>query len=48
MRSQLAEFQMPQRWYLLPEIPRTSRGKINRATVAEACAGMQPANPDDP
>ncbi|HEX5133314.1 MAG TPA: class I adenylate-forming enzyme family protein [Candidatus Krumholzibacteria bacterium] len=40
----LARHQMPQRWYLLPEIPRTSRGKINRTSVAEQCAALKPIN----
>src|SRR6185503_16322986 len=26
MKQHLAKFQMPQQWYLVPEIPRTSRG----------------------
>ena len=38
----LARHQMPQRWYLVEEIPRTSSGKINRATVAERCATRKP------
>ncbi len=33
----LAEHQMPVRWYVLDAIPRTSRGKVNRDIVAEAC-----------
>ncbi len=37
MRSRLAKHQMPQRWYLLEEIPRTSRGKVNREQVAAEC-----------
>jgi acyl-CoA synthetase (AMP-forming)/AMP-acid ligase II len=36
----LANHQMPQRWYLLDEIPRTSRGKINREAVAQQCARL--------
>jgi acyl-CoA synthetase (AMP-forming)/AMP-acid ligase II len=40
----LARHQMPQRWYVVPEIPRTSRGKVNRTSVAEACAGATPVN----
>jgi acyl-coenzyme A synthetase/AMP-(fatty) acid ligase len=31
---------MPQRWYLLDEIPRTSRGKLNRENVARQCADL--------
>ena len=42
-RRHLAEHQMPHRWYLLKEIPRTSRGKVNRASVAEQCASLEPA-----
>jgi acyl-CoA synthetase (AMP-forming)/AMP-acid ligase II len=37
----LAKHQVPQRWYLVDEIPRTSRGKVNRATVAQRCAALQ-------
>lgn len=40
----LAEHQMPVRWYVLDEIPRTSRGKINRDTVATACAERAPVD----
>ncbi len=42
MREHLAEAKMPVRWYLVKEIPRTSRGKINRDHVKEACASLQP------
>ena len=38
----LAKFQLPQRWYLLEEIPHTSQGKINRSQVAQRCAGLIP------
>jgi oxalate---CoA ligase len=40
----LARHQVPQRWYVLPEIPRSSRGKVNRASVAERCASLTPIN----
>jgi len=43
-RRHLAEHQVPHRWYLLKEIPRTSRGKVNRASVAEQCASLQAAD----
>ena len=43
-RRHLAEHQVPKRWYLVPEIPRTSRGKVNRASVAERCAALQPVD----
>ena len=41
-RQHLARHQMPLRWYLLDEIPRTSRGKVNRASVAGRCADRTP------
>jgi oxalate---CoA ligase len=40
MLTRLAAHQMPIRWYLVDEIPRTSRGKVNRARVSEVCAGL--------
>jgi acyl-CoA synthetase (AMP-forming)/AMP-acid ligase II len=44
VKRHLAEYQMPVRWYVVEGIPRTSRGKINRAGVAERCAGLTPVN----
>jgi oxalate---CoA ligase len=41
----LAAHQLPQRWYWLDEIPRTSRGKVNRELVARRCAELQPVQP---
>lgn len=38
MSDRIAEFKMPHRWWLVEEIPRTSRGKINREAVRDACA----------
>jgi acyl-CoA synthetase (AMP-forming)/AMP-acid ligase II len=40
----LARHQVPQRWYVVAEIPRTSRGKVNRVSVAERCASLTPVN----
>ena len=37
LKSHLAEHKMPSRWWLVDEIPRTSRGKINRDVVKAAC-----------
>jgi len=37
----LGKHQLPQRWYSVDEIPRTSRGKVNRSTVAERCASFK-------
>jgi acyl-CoA synthetase (AMP-forming)/AMP-acid ligase II len=42
MSDRLAKHQMPVRWYLLEEIPRTSRGKVNRERVAEYCSTLSP------
>jgi oxalate---CoA ligase len=41
-REHLARHQVPVRWYLVEEIPRTSRGKVNRASVARRCADLRP------
>jgi acyl-CoA synthetase (AMP-forming)/AMP-acid ligase II len=41
-RERLGSHQMPRRWYLLDAIPRTSRGKVNRAEVAALCARLEP------
>ena len=40
-RLHLAKHQLPQRWYVVDEIPRTSRGKVNRGTVAQSCAALK-------
>ena len=44
IKEHLAKFQMPQRWYLLKEIPRSSRGKINRSQVAQICSDLTPVD----
>ena len=41
-RQHLAEHKVPTRWYLVEEIPRTSRGKINRSVVAQECSELEP------
>jgi acyl-CoA synthetase (AMP-forming)/AMP-acid ligase II len=42
VESRIASHKVPQRWYLLDAIPRTSRGKINRTEVARACSALEP------
>jgi acyl-CoA synthetase (AMP-forming)/AMP-acid ligase II len=42
MKEHLAEPKMPVRWWVVEEIPRTSRGKINRDAVKAACADLSP------
>jgi acyl-CoA synthetase (AMP-forming)/AMP-acid ligase II len=37
MREKLAKHQLPVQWFVIADIPRTSRGKINRDHVAAAC-----------
>lgn len=44
VKRHLAKYQMPLRWYVLDEIPRTSRGKVSRAKVAETCAPLTPVD----
>lgn len=43
-REHLAAHQLPKRWYLLEEIPRTSRGKVNRTNVARHCESLKPVD----
>jgi len=38
----LARHQLPMRWYVVKEIPRTSRGKVNRSDVARRCESLSP------
>jgi acyl-CoA synthetase (AMP-forming)/AMP-acid ligase II len=40
--ARLAVHQMPQRWYLLKELPRTPGGKVNRRDVADLCETLAP------
>jgi len=42
MTVHLAEHKLPGRWWIVEEIPRTSRGKINRDVVNAACADLPP------
>jgi acyl-CoA synthetase (AMP-forming)/AMP-acid ligase II len=42
MRRHLAEHKMPTRWFLLDGIARTSRGKVDREAVRQACAARAP------
>lgn len=42
MARHLGQHQFPERWYLVDEIPRTSRGKVNRDVVAQACQETRP------
>jgi len=44
MAQHLGKHQMPRRWYVVAEIRRTSRGKINRSAVAAGCAGLKPVD----
>ncbi len=44
LKAHLADFKIPQRWYLVDELPQNSRGKISRAAVQERCAALQPVD----
>jgi acyl-CoA synthetase (AMP-forming)/AMP-acid ligase II len=44
----LSRDQLPRRWYVLDEIPRTSRGKVNREAVARRCAELREAKLPQP
>jgi len=44
MAEHLARHQLPRRCYVVDEIPRTSRGKVNRSAVAARCADLQPVD----
>jgi acyl-CoA synthetase (AMP-forming)/AMP-acid ligase II len=44
MAQHLARHQMPRRCWVLDEIPRSARGKVNRAAVAARCAGLPAAD----
>lgn len=37
----LVSEKVPVKWYVVPEIKKNDRGKINRDTIANACAGLQ-------
>lgn len=40
--QRLAGHKHPERWYVLDDIPRTSRGKLNRETVMKECMERTP------
>ena len=40
----LGSHRVPRRWYVIDEIPRSSRGKVNRASIAQSCAVLKPSD----
>ncbi|MEP7305983.1 MAG: class I adenylate-forming enzyme family protein [Acidobacteriota bacterium] len=40
----LGGHRVPRRWYVVDEIPRSSRGKVNRASIAQSCALLKPSD----
>ena len=42
LQAHLAEHQMPVKWFLTDNLPRTSRGKISRDRIADVCKGLSP------
>jgi len=43
--ERLAVHRMPQRWYLVKNLPRGSAGKLNRREVADLCETLAPVPP---
>lgn len=37
LRAQLSPHKIPIKWFVVPEIPKSSRGKVNREAVARSC-----------
>jgi long-chain acyl-CoA synthetase len=44
MSLRLAAHKMPIRWFVVESIARTSRGKLNRASISEGCAALEPVD----
>jgi acyl-CoA synthetase (AMP-forming)/AMP-acid ligase II len=40
-KEHLASYQLPRAWYLVSEVPRTARGKLNRTQVAQLCSSQK-------
>jgi acyl-CoA synthetase (AMP-forming)/AMP-acid ligase II len=40
----LGSHRVPRRWYVIDAIPRSSRGKVNRASIAQSCALLKPSD----
>jgi oxalate---CoA ligase len=47
VRGRLAAYQLPRRWFVVDEIPRTSLGKPRRSQMAARCAGLRALDPRD-
>jgi long-chain acyl-CoA synthetase len=47
VRERLAAYQLPRRWFVVDEIPRTSLGKPRRAQMAARCADLRAVDPRD-
>jgi len=45
--ERLAAYQLPRRWYVVDEIPRTAVGKARRAQAAARCAVLRAIDPRD-
>ena len=42
IKERLSKEKIPSKWFLLDEIPKTDRGKVNRFNVAELCKTKSP------
>ena len=47
VRERLAAYQLPRRWFVVDEIPRTSVGKARRSLIAARCAELRAVDPRD-
>ena len=45
LKRHLAEHKMPVRWYLVDEIPRNDRGKMDRRKIGMLCEDLKPIDP---
>ena len=43
-REHIRRESVPDRWFIVPEVPKTDRGKVNRQSVMEYCMNL----PDSP
>ena len=42
VKERLSKEKVPSKWFLLDEIPKTDRGKVNRFNVADLCTKKSP------
>jgi len=40
-KEKISDYKIPSRWYLVRDIPKTSRGKVNRQNVSDFCSNLE-------